>query len=142
MSESEKPRKAKKLNKQVPHRLFSKDAKKPGKPSTKQASKSIKKSDIRSLKRLLSKPDLPEAIKQSKALELKILEDRFQSTSQASKQAKIDARYKYIKFVERQKIQRKLNTITKQLAKTTRYATYSYEQSIIPINHPAVMSSE
>ena len=68
------------------------------------------KKKIRDIERLLQKEGIPQAIKDKKMADLKILKKELKSKNEAEK---FDLRYKKIKFVEKRKVIRKLEKYEK-----------------------------
>lgn len=85
-------------------------------PSLAASSCSQLKQRIRDLTRLLNKPDLDPIIKQHKERDLARVQAALESKQKENEAAKIDARYKHIKFYEKRKILRKLAGLQRQLS--------------------------
>jgi hypothetical protein len=71
---------------------------------------------IRSLKRLLSKPDLPEDLRAAKQAHLDRLEQKSTHSTIVRKELTIASRYHKIKFFERRKIERRIKQAERKLA--------------------------
>lgn len=92
----------------------------------KKAGTSALKSKIRDLTRLLNKKDLDPTVRQHKSHELSVAQKQLAARIEENRAAKIDAKYKTIKFYERRKILRKLSAQQRKLAKL--YTTSAGEQ--------------
>jgi hypothetical protein len=92
------------------------DLKKPRQFGKKQTKQPSMKNVIRSLKRLLAKPDLPADMRAAKEAQLAKLEDKKEQKFTARKEQTIASKYHKIKFFERVKVERRIKQLEKQLA--------------------------
>lgn len=80
----------------------------------KRKSKSAKQR-LRSVKRLLSKPDLPATVRVSQERMLHLLQNTLEEEQQSRKDSKMIKKYKMVKFFEKRKLWRQLRATLKEL---------------------------
>ena len=96
--------------------IFQEIANFPKMPKSKESSIASIKKKLRDTQRTLKRPSLNASLKTNLERRVRALELELKSASEQSASEKLQSKYKYVKFVERKKIERKLAQSQKELA--------------------------